>query len=439
MALPESTNHSFVVRVWLEETAEEAQAVRWRGQITHVPSQRRRYIEDLNGLNEFIGSYLQAMGVRSGPGSGSGMSSFLSFFRGRPGAASTEETAGPPDAGAASVPTAVSMSISHGSPSQVGVLTVMRNTLSLYLPPPGTSLPQPNVTIVRVENKPTGLGNHIGQETPNQFHLVLKGGRLQAIARFQLWGNDPGEVDAAIDLLHGRLLDAKEALYVAGFLRFSAQDSTLAEHVTALNAWRRTADYETLYEFRYADSDGAQSLIARIPIHADPEEPASLQRETTVVSDEMARWDDLTAPTLDIRGRRTVRQLSALLFVPGVAPTGPVRLLRTFGGASAAPSDFATLAQWVTAVAHPTTPNRHAQVTFTNFSDFLANFSATGDTIILGDWDEDTTPDNYDSLRLEFATPIFLPDRREQLQLIYQPGNTDPHFDQTAVFYIRAV
>ncbi len=439
MALPDSTNHSFIVRVWLEETAEEAQEARWRGQITHVPSQKRHYVENLRDLNEFIADYLQAMGVRISPGSGSGMSSFFSFFRGRTGATGTEATAELPETPVVSPATAVSMPISHGIPSQVDVLAAMRNALSLYLPPPGASLPQPNVTVVKVEDKPTGLGNHIGQERVNQFPLALKAGRLQAVVRFQLWGATPNEVDEAIDLLHGRLLDAKEALYIAGFLRFSALNSSLAEHVTPLNVWRRTADYDTLYEFRYTDSDDAQSLIARIPIHADPEEAASPQRETTIVTDEMARWDDVTAPALAVRGRRTVRQLSALRFVPGAAPTGPVMLLRTFTGASGTPAAFADLAQWTTAVTHPTAPNRHAQVTFVTFSDFLNNFSATGDTLTLGDWDEDATPDEYESLRLDLATPIPLPDRREQLQLIYQPGNTDPHFDQTAVFYIRAV
>ncbi len=439
MALPDSTNHSFIVRVWLEETAEEAQVARWRGQITHVPSQKRRYVEDLRDLNEFIAGYLQAMGVRISPGKGSGMSSFLSFFRGRTGAIGAEATAELPEAPVVSAATAVTMPIYHGIPSQVDVLAAMRTALSLYLPSPSASLPQPNVTIVKVEDKPTGLGNHIGQERLNQFPLALKAGRLQVVVRFQLWGTAPNDVDEAIDLLHGRLLDAKEALYLAGFLRFSALDSSLAEHATPLDAWRRTADYEALYEFRYTDSNDAQSLIARIPIHADPEEPASPQRETTVVTDEMARWDDVTALALTVHGRRTIRQLSALRFVPGTAPAGPVMLLRTFTGATGTPTAFPDLAQWVTAVAHPTAPNRHAQVTFATFSDFLSNFSATGDTVTLGDWDEDTTPDEYHSLRLDFATPIPLPDRREQLQLIYQPGNTDPHFDQTAVFYIRAV
>lgn len=61
---PEATSHSFIVRVWLEETAEEAGQAVWRGSITHVPSGQRKYLQELGELVAFIQVYLRSMGVQ---------------------------------------------------------------------------------------------------------------------------------------------------------------------------------------------------------------------------------------------------------------------------------------------------------------------------------------------------------------------------------------
>lgn len=57
--LPESSTHSFVIRVWLEETADEADQTKWRGHITHVPSNQRRYFDDLENIKQIVKSYLE--------------------------------------------------------------------------------------------------------------------------------------------------------------------------------------------------------------------------------------------------------------------------------------------------------------------------------------------------------------------------------------------
>jgi hypothetical protein len=59
----ESTVHPFIVKVWLEETAEATKQVTWRGHITHVPSGRRCYIQNLGEIIAFIAPYLRALGV----------------------------------------------------------------------------------------------------------------------------------------------------------------------------------------------------------------------------------------------------------------------------------------------------------------------------------------------------------------------------------------
>lgn len=61
----ESTTHSFIVKVWLEETAQEAGEATWRGYITHVPGERR-YLHDLDDVTGFIGIYLETMGLKLG-------------------------------------------------------------------------------------------------------------------------------------------------------------------------------------------------------------------------------------------------------------------------------------------------------------------------------------------------------------------------------------
>jgi hypothetical protein len=58
MDLSESEVHSFVVKLWLDSVADEAERVVWQGQITHVPGGERRYFRDLDEIRAFIEPYL---------------------------------------------------------------------------------------------------------------------------------------------------------------------------------------------------------------------------------------------------------------------------------------------------------------------------------------------------------------------------------------------
>jgi hypothetical protein len=66
MDLPEPYAHSFIIKVWLEEIADDASPTVWRGHITHVPSGERRYLKDLDDIAAFIMPYLDRMGVEFG-------------------------------------------------------------------------------------------------------------------------------------------------------------------------------------------------------------------------------------------------------------------------------------------------------------------------------------------------------------------------------------
>jgi hypothetical protein len=63
MDLYEANAHSFVVKIWLEETAMEAGRAIWRGHITHVPSGERLYIKELDEVTQFILPYLKGLGA----------------------------------------------------------------------------------------------------------------------------------------------------------------------------------------------------------------------------------------------------------------------------------------------------------------------------------------------------------------------------------------
>ncbi len=55
---------SFIVKVWVEDSAGESGQGVWHGHITHVPSHERRYLKDLDEIEDFIAPYLESMGVK---------------------------------------------------------------------------------------------------------------------------------------------------------------------------------------------------------------------------------------------------------------------------------------------------------------------------------------------------------------------------------------
>jgi hypothetical protein len=308
------------------------------------------------------------------------------------------------------------------------LLAEMRNRLPEAL----ANLPEPNVSITSVSERALAIGNWRGNERRGAIaDLALKGGRLDAVVRFQLWADEPILVDTAINELHGRLLAARDSLRAAGFLRLKAENTRSAESilVSGVNAWRKTTDYRVLYEFHFEDTDEAQSLIARIPVSID-----SAFGESMVVTDDMAmaRWDDQAAPALVMRGRATLTALSAFAFTPDPVPTGTVTLTRTFDGAPGAPTDLA-LAPFLAAAARSNAPERHARVTFPSLNGFLDVFTAAGDLVAMGDLDGDGLPDEYSPLILAFSPAIELQNSAERFEIAFQ----NAAFEKLAVVYLR--
>lgn len=52
---------SFIIRFWIDESP--VAPAPWRGQITHVPSGARQYLQQLDDIRSFIVPYLTALGV----------------------------------------------------------------------------------------------------------------------------------------------------------------------------------------------------------------------------------------------------------------------------------------------------------------------------------------------------------------------------------------
>ena len=302
---------------------------------------------------------------------------------------------------------------------------------------PVTGVPEPGVVVVNLTAKPLALGGLRGLERIGPFDAMeLRGGHIDAVVRFQIWGEEFEAANEQMLALQGRLLAATDDLYDAGFLEMEGVAGTLA--VEEGGAWNRTADYRILFEYHLAPASGADSLIARIPIRADQEHEGSLSGETTTVTDDLVRWDQLQAPPLVIRGGRrggaAVERLAAASFLLPDRPAGAVRLVRTSDEATDPPSVHPDLATFLAAVADLASPAHNAELTFASIDDFLAAFTPSATPFPLGDWDEDAVTDLYQVAELELSPPVPLATARDRFEISLE---TTP-FDQVAVVYLGA-
>ena len=63
---PNPETQIFIVRVWLEPREVEGVRPIWRGVIEHVPSGKRRYLQDLTHIISFIIPYFREAGFETG-------------------------------------------------------------------------------------------------------------------------------------------------------------------------------------------------------------------------------------------------------------------------------------------------------------------------------------------------------------------------------------
>jgi hypothetical protein len=70
--LTEFNTHSFVIKLWFDDSDRESEGEAWRGYITHVSSGTRRYLKNLGDILNFIEPYLAAWGTVKPPRRGIG-------------------------------------------------------------------------------------------------------------------------------------------------------------------------------------------------------------------------------------------------------------------------------------------------------------------------------------------------------------------------------
>ena len=329
--------------------------------------------------------------------------------------------------------------MSNSAPTLDQVSEAVLEALKSYLPAGAPPLPLPSVMIASINERSAGLGNRVGEDRRGGLSVqVLKSLRVEAVARFQLWASGAGAVEEATRELVARLLadrdelrsvdndgDGREDLQI---LRLALKGIGASEHIPSDGVWRQSTEFSLLAEFPYTDADDAQSLIARIPIEID-----SASSQSTIVTDEMTRWDDDSATSLIVRGALSTSRLSALVFIPGGTPSGRVTLQRSFEGAAAPPADHPDLNSFLAAITVPSNPERNARVVLPSLDALLAAFGDAGDSVTLGDWDEDGVADIYQPKALTIDPPLRLA-HGERLEISFEHAN----FDQAGVVYLRA-
>lgn len=325
------------------------------------------------------------------------------------------------------------------APPLTDVVTDMINRLASRLPLPAPALPAPNVTLERVRERLVGLGNHRGGETVRTLGTrTLRGGRLDARVRFQLWGASSPGVDSAVLALQADLLDDRDQLREEGFLKVAGVDTTLAEHVETVNGWRKASSFDVLYEYQYVDSDDAKSLIVRIPVTTDPERADSPDREVDVIRDLVVRWDENTAEPLVVSGPVALHRLSLLVYEEGPPLSGTVSVRRSVEDSATPVVHHASLDTFLDAVTGDDPAETDADVTLA-IGDLLTALGATGDALALGDLAADGTPDTYAGFSRSVTPPIVLPTSADRLTISYTPPpGPATGLDQTAVVYVRA-
>lgn len=284
-------------------------------------------------------------------------------------------------------------------------------------PPPPASLPAAGLSLVSVAERAVGLGNRRGTDLLGPFAvLALKGARLEAVVRYQFWATDPGEVDTLVSQLQTRLTGDATQLRAAGFLNVAADATASSDFLADLNFWRRTADFRVLFEFRYQDADGAESVLARIPIDVEGEPPIN---DSTSVSGNMVRWDDVAAPRFAVRRGRTrafrVNALTILAFLLDGWDGAGVTITAATGGST-------------------------VQQVFATARDFFNAFALETETVLLGGQAYRAGRMNFPNAH--FTSPVVLSGDSDVFRVVYDPATPDdqtPRFDDAAVVYLRVL
>ena len=319
-------------------------------------------------------------------------------------------------------------------PPDVATAEVLTH-LGPFVPPDTPGLPGNQLGLVATRVRNLALGHRRGTtHRAGQPVAAQTGLFLDATARIEVWGATPGDVETSMGTVQANLLNAAPNLRALGFLSFFAEQISPSEHESAIPAWRKAGRFQFRYELQAEAGDDAESFVARIPIRSSLD--GDLAEETHTVVDALRRWDDEGAPIMALRGGGRGVSLTALAsfdFRPGGFVGDAVTMQRTVTGSLSAPTDYPTLAAFLTATTDPAAPDRNARVTFATLPDLLAELPTDGTPIPLGDWNTDGVPDLFQPRRLDFAAPIRLGTPRDLFTITY----AQPAFAVPAMLYLR--
>jgi hypothetical protein len=290
-----------------------------------------------------------------------------------------------------------------------------------YLPAPAANLPAPRAALQAIAERSAGLGRRTGVVRLGESAITeLRGIRLDASVRFELWDTTrAGAEQGAADLLL-RLLAARDPLRAAGVLQLSLETDTPAVEFVGVG-WSAAPIYRALFETEYQDTDGTQSLIARIPIHLEPEAAGAPGGETTTVTDALVRWDAAGADPLVVRGPTRAATLATLHYWSLAAPAGPFVVTRTTDPPpTEPPAVFNDLFAFLDAVVGtPEGALHHARLELGSIGQFLDGLTADPGRMALGDIEPDGTADAYEARSVVVDPPIELPTSNDVLTFSY--------------------
>ncbi|MEO1092839.1 MAG: hypothetical protein AAFX81_19630 [Pseudomonadota bacterium] len=309
--------------------------------------------------------------------------------------------------------------------------------LGPFVPSDTPGLPNNQLGLVATQVRTIALGHRRGTTyRAGQPVAAQTGLYLDATARFELWGASPDDVETSMSSVQANLLNAAPNLRAFGFLTLVAEAIEPSQHESAIPAWRKAGDFRFRYEFQTEASDNADSFIASIPIRSTLDD--GTDEETHTVVDAMRRWDDDGASPMVLRGGRrgvSLTSLTAFDFRPGGFTGDAVTLRRSATNLAAPPTDYPTLAAFLSATGDPDAPDRNARLTFASIDDFLAEVPLAGATFPLGDWNTDGTLDQFAPHRLDFGQPIELASHRDLFTITY----AQPAFAVSAILYLRVL
>jgi hypothetical protein len=322
-------------------------------------------------------------------------------------------------------------------------LDVFRHSVVQPDSPPAPPAPAHPSTLVLLEavERPVGVGNWQGNvERGAVAVLGVRGGRVEARVRFDLWAADAAAAADATLQLQRRIRDARLGAGMRDFLVLEPAGGDPAQRISDGEGWRQTVEYRVLFEYSYEDPEGAGSVIVRIPVDVRGE-----HHEDAVVTRDVARWDREGAAPLVVRGPRTVGTLTLLWHTGAGLPAGTVTLLRTHAGAQGPPESHDDPGGFEDALR---AGGRHVQLKFDSLKVFKAAFTSAGAAVRLAGLEEDPVAD-FAALEPgpalgEPLAAVRLADAGERFEVAWHdpdpaPGEAKVRFpgDSTAVMYLR--